>query len=171
MQKEHHYTIIDEVDSILIDEARTPLIISGPVPNDNKSDKYVEMKPRVESLVQAQKKLVANLVQEAQKYLDEGKEEEAGLALFRVQRGFPKNTRFKKMLQEPSIQKLIQRTEALYLQDNAKNMPIVDEYLFYAVDQKMNSIEMTDKGREFITKKGEDTDFFVIPDLGEKLLR
>ena len=168
VQKEHHYTIIDEVDSILIDEARTPLIISGPVPNDNKSDKYVEMKPRVESLVQAQKKLVANLVQEAQKYLDEGKEEEAGLALFRVQRGFPKNTRFKKMLQEPSIQKLIQRTEALYLQDNAKNMPIVDEYLFYAVDQKMNSIEMTDKGREFITKKGEDTDFFVIPDLGEE---
>ena len=168
VQKEHHYTIIDEVDSILIDEARTPLIISGPVPNDNKSDKYVEMKPRVESLVQAQKKLVANLVQEAQKYLDEGKEEEAGLALFRVQRGFPKNTRFKKMLQEPSIQKLIQRTEALYLQDNAKNMPIVDEYLFYAVDQKMNSIEMTDKGREFITKKGEDTDFFVIPDIGEE---
>tara|TARA_B100000575_G_scaffold74290_1_gene57912 strand:- start:17591 stop:20980 length:3390 start_codon:yes stop_codon:yes gene_type:complete len=168
VQTEHHYTIIDEVDSILIDEARTPLIISGPVPNDNKSDKYLEMKPRVESLVQAQKKLVANLVQEAQKYLDEGNEDEAGLALFRVQRGFPKNTRFKKMLQEPSIQKLIQRTEALYLQDNAKNMPIVDEYLFYAVDQKMNSIEMTDRGREFITKKGEDNEFFVIPDLGEE---
>ena len=168
VQKEHHYTIIDEVDSILIDEARTPLIISGPVPNDNKSDKYIEMKPRVESLVQAQKKLVANLVQEAQKYLDEGKDDDAGLALFRVQRGFPKNTRFKKILQEPSIQKLIQRTEALYLQDNAKNMPLVDEYLFYAVDQKMNSIEMTDKGREFITKKGEDAEFFVIPDLGEE---
>ena len=166
VQREHHYTIIDEVDSILIDEARTPLIISGPVPNDNKSDKYIEMKPRVESLVQAQKKLVANLVQEAQKHLDEGNEDDAGLALFRVQRGFPKNTRFKKILQEPSTQKLIQRTEALYLQDNAKNMPIVDEYLFYAVDQKMNSIEMTDKGREFITKKGEDAEFFVIPDLG-----
>ncbi|MEC8141199.1 MAG: preprotein translocase subunit SecA [Bacteroidota bacterium] len=168
VQREHHYTIIDEVDSILIDEARTPLIISGPVPNDNKSDKYIEMKPRVESLVQAQKKLVANLVQEAQKHLDEGNDDDAGLALFRVQRGFPKNTRFKKILQEPSIQKLIQRTEALYLQDNAKNMPVVDEYLFYAVDQKMNSIEMTDKGREFITKKGEDAEFFVIPDLGEE---
>ena len=168
VQKDHHYTIIDEVDSILIDEARTPLIISGPVPNDNKSDKYVEMKPRVEALVLAQKKLVANLVQEAQKHLEEGNEDDAGLALFRVQRGFPKNTRFKKMLQEPSIQKLIQRTEGFYLQDNAKNMPIVDEYLFYAVDQKMNSIEMTDKGREFITKKGEDTEFFVIPDLGEE---
>ncbi len=171
VQREHHYTIIDEVDSILIDEARTPLIISGPVPNDNKSDKYLEMKPRVESLVNAQKKLVAALVQEAQKLLDEGNEDEAGLALFRVQRGFPKNTRFKKMLQEPSIQKLIQRTESFYLQDNAKNMPVVDEYLYYAVDQKMNSIEMTDKGREFITQKGEDTDFFIIPDLGEETSR
>ena len=166
VQREHHYTIIDEVDSILIDEARTPLIISGPVPHDNKSDKYIEMKPRVELLVTAQKKLVAQLVQEGQKLLDEDNEEEAGLALFRAQRGFPKNTRFRKMVQEPSIQKLIQRTESLYLADNAKNMPIVDEYLYYAVDMKLNSIEMTEKGREFITKKGEDAEFFVIPDLG-----
>ncbi|MBO6522803.1 MAG: preprotein translocase subunit SecA [Balneolaceae bacterium] len=166
VQKEHHYTIIDEVDSILIDEARTPLIISGPVPHDNKSDKYIEMKPRIEALVAAQKKLVAQLVQEGQKLLDEGNEEEAGLALFRAQRGFPKNTRFKKMLQEPSIQKLIQKTEAFYLADNAKNMPVVDEYLYYAVDMKMNSIEMTEKGREFVTQKNEDSEFFVIPDLG-----
>ncbi len=166
VQTQHHYTIIDEVDSILIDEARTPLIISGPVPHDNKSDKYIEMKPRVESLVAAQKKLVAQLVQEGQKYLDEGNEEDAGLALFRAQRGFPKNTRFRKMLQEPSIQKLIQKTESFYLADNAKNMPIVDEYLYYAVDMKLNSIEMTEKGREFITMKNEDSEFFVIPDLG-----
>ena len=166
VQREHHYTIIDEVDSILIDEARTPLIISGPVPHDNKSDKYLETKPRVESLVEAQKKLVAALVQEGQKLLDEGKEDEAGLALFRAQRGFPKNSRFRKMLQEPSIQKLIQRTEGHYLADNAKNMPFVDEYLFYAVDMKLNTIEMTEKGREFITKNNEDPDFFVIPDLG-----
>ena len=166
VQREHHYTIIDEVDSILIDEARTPLIISGPVPHDNKSDKYIETKPRVEALVAAQKKLVAQLVQEGQKHLDEGDEEKAGLALFRAQRGFPKNTRFKKMLQEPSIQKLIQKTEAFYLADNAKNMPIVDEYLYYAVDMKLNSIEMTEKGREFITQKNEDPEFFVIPDLG-----
>ena len=166
VQREHHYTIIDEVDSILIDEARTPLIISGPVPHDNKSDKYIEMKPRVEALVAAQKKLVAQLVQEGQKYLDEGDEEKAGLALFRAQRGFPKNSRFRKMLQEPSIQKMIQKTEAFYLADNAKNMPIVDEYLYYAVDMKLNSIEMTEKGREFITQKNEDPEFFVIPDLG-----
>ena len=115
------------INSILIDEARTPLIISGPVPNDNKSDKYLEMKPRVESLVNAQKKLVAALVQEAQKHLDEGNEDDAGLALFRVQRGFPKNTRFKKMLQEPSIQKLIQRTEAFYLQDRSEERRVGKE--------------------------------------------
>ena len=166
VQREYHYTIIDEVDSILIDEARTPLIISGPVPNENKSDKYIEMKPRVESLVIAQKKLVAHLVQEGQKLLDEGKTDEAGLALFRAERGFPKNTRYRKMLQEPSIQKLIQKTESFYLADNAKNMPVVDEYLYYAVDMKLNSIEMTEKGREYITGKGEDPEFFVIPDLG-----
>lgn len=168
VQREHNYTIIDEVDSILIDEARTPLIISGPVPNDNKSDKYIDMKPRIEALVNAQKKLVSNLVAEAQKHLDDGNEEEAGLALFRVQRGFPKNSRFRKMLQEPTIQKMIQKTESVYLADNAKNMPIVDEYLYYSVDMKMNSIEMTEKGREFVTKKGEDPDFFVIPDLGSE---
>ncbi len=168
VQREHNYTIIDEVDSILIDEARTPLIISGPVPNDNKSDKYIDMQPRIEALVNAQKKLVTQLVADAQAKLKDGDEEEAGLALFRVQRGFPKNTRFRKMLQEPSMQKLIQKTEAVYLADNAKNMPIVDEYLYYAVDMKMNSIEMTEKGREFVTKKGEDPDFFVIPDLGSE---
>jgi preprotein translocase subunit SecA len=168
VQREHNYTIIDEVDSILIDEARTPLIISGPVPNDNKSDKYIDMQPRIDALVNAQKKLVTQLVAEAQKHMDAGEEEDAGLALFRVQRGFPKNSRFRKMLQEPSTQKLIQRTEAIYLADNAKNMPIVDEYLYYAVDMKMNSIEMTEKGREFVTKKGEDADFFVIPDLGSE---
>jgi preprotein translocase subunit SecA len=168
VQRDHHYTIIDEVDSILIDEARTPLIISGPVPQGNQSDKFIEMKPRVESLVQAQKKLVANLVSEGKKLLEEGEEDKAGLALFRAVRGFPKNTQLKKLQQDPKMQKLIQHTENHYLQDNAKNMPIVDEYLFYAVDPKMNSIEMTEKGREFITKKGEDEEFFVIPDLGEE---
>lgn len=166
VQRDHHFTIIDEVDSILIDEARTPLIISGPVPQGNQSDKFVEMKPRVESLVLAQKKMVANLVSEGKKLLQEGDEENAGLALFRAVRGFPKNSQLKKLQQDPKMQKLIQHTENHYLQDNAKNMPIVDEYLFYAVDPKMNSIEMTEKGREFITKKGEDEEFFVIPDLG-----
>jgi len=167
VQRHHHYSIIDEVDSILIDEARTPLIISGPVPQGSDSQqKYEEMKPRVEGLVNAQKRLVGDLVAQGEKLLKEGDEEEAGLALFRAERGFPKNGKFRKMMQEPKIQKLVRRTESVYLADNAKNMPIVDEYLYYAVDMKMKSIEMTDKGRDYLTDKKEDKDAFVIPDLG-----
>ncbi|MEX2601808.1 MAG: preprotein translocase subunit SecA [Balneolaceae bacterium] len=166
VQRDHHFSIIDEVDSILIDEARTPLIISGPVPQGSDSQKYEEMMPRVEALVKAQKKMVSELVAEADKHIEEGNEEEAGLALFRAYRGFPKNSRFRKMMQDPKRQKLMQQTEKIYLADNAKNMPFVDEYLFYAVDMKMKSIEMTEKGREFLTHKDEDPDMFVIPDLG-----
>ncbi len=166
VQGNHHFTIVDEIDSILIDEARTPLIISGPVPQDTQSEKYEELKPRVESLVKAQKKLVASLVKEGQNLLEEGKEEEAGLALFRAQRGFPKNNQFSKMMQTPTNQRLVQRTEAFYLQDNARRLPEADEALYYAVDMKMNSLELTEKGRDFITHTNEDDDFFIIPDLG-----
>lgn len=166
VQRGHHYAIIDEVDSILIDEARTPLIISGPVPQSSGQQKYEEMKPRVESLVNAQKKLVASLVTEAEKLYEQGNEEEAGLALYRAERGFPKNKKFRKMMQEAHYQRLVQQTESFYLADNAKKLPIVDEYLFYAVDMKQKSIEMTEKGREFITKEEEGNEFFVIPDLG-----
>jgi len=166
VQRHHHFAIIDEVDSILIDEARTPLIISGPVPQSNSQQKYEEMKPRIESLVKAQQTLVASLVTDAERLYKEGKMDEAGLAFFRAERGFPKNRKFKKLMQEASFQKLVQETERIYLADNAKNMPVVDEYLYYAVDMKQKTIEMTDKGREFLTKKDEDPDFFVIPDLG-----
>ncbi|MDX1670887.1 MAG: preprotein translocase subunit SecA, partial [Balneolaceae bacterium] len=166
VQRDHHFTIVDEIDSILIDEARTPLIISGPVPEDTQSQKYEELKPRVESLVNAQKKLVAQLVKEAQQELENGNENQAGLLLFRAQRGFPKNRQYRKMMQIPANQKLVQNTESFYLQDNAKRLPEVDEELYYAVDHKLNSIEMTEKGREFITKADEDSEFFVIPDLG-----
>lgn len=166
VQGHHHFTIVDEIDSILIDEARTPLIISGPVPQDTQSEKYEELKPRVESLVKAQKKLVASLVQKGKQLLEEGNEEEAGLALFRAQRGFPKNKQFRKMMQDPAQQRLVQRTESFYLQDNARRLPEADKELYYAVDMKMNSIELTEKGRDFITKTDEDEEFFVIPDLG-----
>lgn len=166
VQRDHNFAIIDEIDSILIDEARTPLIISGPVPEDTQSEKYEELKPRIESLVTAQKKLVANLVKEGQEELDKGNEEAAGLALYRAQRGFPKNKKFRKMMQVPTNQKLVQDTEAFYLQDNARRLPEVDKELYYSVDMKMNNIEMTEKGQDFITKGDEDDDFFVIPDLG-----
>jgi preprotein translocase subunit SecA len=166
VQRGYHFAIIDEVDSILIDEARTPLIISGPVPQSNSQQKYEEMKPRVESLVKAQQSLVANLVNEAERLIEEGKTDEAGLALFRAERGFPKNRKFRKLMQEATYQRLVQQTEKIYLADNAKNMPIVDEYLFYAVDMKQKTIEMTENGREFLAKDDEDKEFFVIPDLG-----
>ncbi len=166
VQRDHHFAIIDEVDSILIDEARTPLIISGPVPQSTGQQKYQEMKPRVEALVKAQKALVASLVSEAEKEYEAENFEAAGLALFRAERGFPKNKKFRKMMQEASYQRLVQQTESLYLADNAKNMPFVDEYLYYAVNLKQKSIEMTDKGRDFITTDKEGDEFFVIPDLG-----
>lgn len=166
VQRYHHFAIIDEVDSILIDEARTPLIISGPVPQSNSQQKYEELKPRLEALVKAQQSLVASLVNDAERLVDEGKTDEAGLAMFRAERGFPKNRKFRKLMQEANYQRLLQETERIYLADNAKNMPIVDEYLYYAVDMKQKTIEMTEKGRDFITRKDEDPDFFVIPDLG-----
>lgn len=166
VQRGHHYSIVDEVDSVLIDEARTPLIISGPIPQDNQTQIYTQLKPRVANLVEAQKKLVAKLVIEGEEWLAKGDEEKAGLAFLRAQRGFPKNKKFQKLMQEPKIQKLVQKTEYFYLQDNAKNLPIVDEELYYSVDYKLNSIEMTEKGRDFITGKDEDPNFFVIPDVG-----
>lgn len=166
VQRGHHFTIVDEIDSILIDEARTPLIISGPVPQDTQSEKYEELKPRVESLVNAQKKLVASLVKKGQALLEKGSEEEAGLALFRAQRGFPKNRQFRKMMQVPANERLVQQTEAFYLQDNARRLPEADKELYYSVDMKMNSLELTEKGREFLTKANEDEEFFVIPDIG-----
>lgn len=166
VQRKHHYTIVDEVDSVLIDEARTPLIISGPVMQDTQSAKYTELKPRVLSLVEAQKKLVARYISDAETALKSGDEEKAGLQLFRAKRGFPKNGRYMKLMQEPEYQKLTQKTEYFYLQDSGRNMNIVDEDMFYSVDMRSNSIEMTEKGRELITPSNEDPDFFVIPDMG-----
>ncbi len=166
VQRGHHFTIVDEVDSVLIDEARTPLIISGPVPQDNQNQKYTELKPRVQRLVEAQKKLIAKFLQEAEEALEQGDEQKAGLALFRARRGFPKSNKFMKMMQEPRLQKLTQQTEYLYLQDQGKNMHLVDEAMYYAVDMKQNTIELTQMGRELITPSSEDKDFFVIPDMG-----
>ncbi len=166
VQRGHHFTIVDEVDSVLIDEARTPLIISGPVPQDNQNQKYSELKPRVQRLVEAQKKLIAKFLQEAEEALEQGDEQKAGLALFRARRGFPKSKKFMKMMQEPRLQKLTQQTEYLYLQDQGKNMHLVDEAMYYAVDMKQNTIELTEMGRELITPSSEDKEFFVIPDMG-----
>ncbi|HAC15101.1 MAG TPA: preprotein translocase subunit SecA [Bacteroidetes bacterium] len=166
VQRGHHYSIVDEVDSVLIDEARTPLIISGPVPQDNQTQKYIDLKPRVYNLVEMQKKLVAKYLLQVDEALKNNDQENAGLFLLRAKRGFPKNKKFEKMMQEPEMQKLLQKTEYFYLQDSGKNMPIVDEDMYYAVDLKMNTLEMTEKGRDLITGSNEDPDFFIIPDMG-----
>ncbi len=181
MQRPHHYTIVDEVDSVLIDEARTPLIISGPVPQSDETQ-FEELKPSVERLVYSQQKLVASFVSDAEKLLKQrdealekgdGKlagelESDAGLALLRASRGYSKNKRLRKVLAEPGVEQLRQKTEFFYLQDNAKNMPFVDEALHFAFDEKQRAIEMSDQGREYISKAaGQDQEMFVLPDLGD----
>ncbi|OZC02955.1 SEC-C metal-binding domain-containing protein [Rubricoccus marinus] len=183
VQREHHYAIVDEVDSVLIDEARTPLIISGPVPQGD-TDEYQEFNPYVERLVRDQQKLVAGYVMEAERKLSEADaqeasgdkkaatrlREEAGLALLRAQRGYPRNKKLIKMKGEPGVELLIRKIEGVYLQDSAKRMPEVDEPLHFALEEKMHQLEMTDKGREFIAKQaGTDTDFWVIPDMGSEV--
>jgi len=183
MQRGHHFAIIDEIDSVLIDEARTPLIISGPVP-DQENDQYRALRDPVEKLVNAQRKLVRSLVKEAKEHLekkdeaeDAGEsskaqrhEDEAGLALLRASRGYPKNRQLQKLLNEPGVERLRQQTEYFYLQENAKRMPEVDEELYFSVDEKKQSIEMTEKGQEYIAKVMDETaDLFVLPVVGEEV--
>jgi len=185
VQRGHHYAIVDEVDSVLIDEARTPLIISGPVPQSG-DERFTELKPVIEKLVYLQQRLVAQLVADAEQKLKERDkaleigdrkragelEEEAGLALLRAARGFPRNKRFMRLKTEPGVETLLQRTEAFYLQDNAKNMPFVDEVLYFALDEKNHTIELTEKGLDEIARiAGQDRDMFVLPDLGEETAR
>ena len=180
-QRGHHMAIVDEVDSVLIDEARTPLIISGPVPQSDESQ-FEEFKPAVEKLVYSQQKLVAGFVTDAERKLNERDEalekgdnrlaadleSDAGLALLRAHRGYPRNKKLRKILQEQGVEALRQKTEFLFLQDNAKNMPIVDAELHFAYDEKQRSIEMSQQGREFIGRAaGQDEGLFILPDLGE----
>ncbi len=165
VQRKHHYAMVDEVDSVLIDDARTPLIISGPIPKGDEHEFY-ELKPRVYKLVEAQKKLVLAFLNEAKKKIAEGNEKEGGLALFRAYRGLPKNKPLIKYLSETGIKSILQRTENHYLQENSKLMPEADEPLLFTIDEKHNSVDLTEKGIEFITSENEDPQMFVLPDIG-----
>ena len=166
VQRGHNYAIVDEVDSVLIDEARTPLIISGPV--EVSAHKFDEMNPRVKRLVDAQKNLIAKIVGEAEVIINKGeaasKEEinKAGIALLRAHRGFPKNKKLMKLFAEPSNKTLMHQTEIEYLRDNSKRMHEIDDELYFAIDEKAHSIDLTEKGREFLTSGGEDKDFFWV---------
>ena len=166
VQRGHNYAIIDEVDSVLIDEARTPLIISGPIPHRDDDKLYKELKPRVVKLYEAQKKLVSQLIADAKKKLKEGKDDEAGKLLLRAYKGLPKNRALIKLLSEKGVKTLMQKTENFYMQENNKRMPEITDELYFVIDEKLNSVELTDKGIDLITGESEDPNLFVIPDLG-----
>ena len=170
VQRKHHFAMVDEVDSVLIDDARTPLIISGPVPKGDEQQFHI-LKPRVEKIVEVQKRVANNFLIEAKKKIAEGNDDpkDGGLALFRSHRGLPKNGPLIKYLSEPGIRVKLQKTENYYLADQQKNMPKVDEELFFHIDEKNNQVDLTDKGINLITKSGEDPEFFILPDIGVKL--
>lgn len=170
VQRKHHYAMVDEVDSVLIDDARTPLIISGPVPKGD-DQQYHILKPRVQQLVEAQEKLVRGFLNEAKKKFAEGDDDpkSGGLFLFRAWRGLPKYGPLIKFLSEPGIKVKLQKAENYYLADQQRNMPIVDEELLFQIDEKNKSVDLTDKGINTITRAGEDPEFFVLPDIGIRL--
>ncbi|WP_268033375.1 preprotein translocase subunit SecA [Algoriphagus sp. PAP.12] len=165
VQGKHHFAMIDEVDSVLIDDARTPLIISGPVPRGDVHE-FDQMKPRVSTLVEEQRKLIQGYLASAKKLIADGNEKEGGLALFRAYRGMPKYKPLIKYLSEPGIRVVLQKTENYYLQDNKRNMPEADEPLLFTIDEKSNVVDLTDRGIETMTTKNEDPSFFIMPDIG-----
>ncbi len=168
VQRKHHFAMVDEVDSVLIDEARTPLIISGPVPRGDEHEFY-DLKPRIAHLVEAQKKITQQFLVEAKKLIADGNDKEGGVSLFRAYRGLPKHKPLIKYLSEPGIRQILQKTENFYLQDNQKMMPEADKPLFFTIDEKHNSIDLTEQGIDLITKDGEDANFFILPDIGSEI--
>ena len=168
VQRKHHYAIVDEVDSVLIDDARTPLIISGPTPRGDVHE-FNELKHKIDTLVSAQKKYVTTILSDSKRLLKEGNKEEGGFNLLRVFRGLPKNKALIKFLSEEGIRAQLQKTENFYMQEKSKNMHIVDEDLFFVIDEKNNSIELTDKGIDVMTGNSEDKDFFIMPDVGASI--
>ncbi|HQF28204.1 MAG TPA: preprotein translocase subunit SecA [Bacteroidia bacterium] len=167
VQREHHFAIVDEVDSVLIDDARTPLIISGPTPKGDDQE-FFQLKPRIETLVTAQRNYVNTLIADAKKNIDnKAKEEEVGLALLRANRGLPKHRALIKLLSEPGARALLQKTENTYLADQGRQMrEKVDPELYFVIDEKNHTIEMTDKGHDMISANSNDPHFFELPDVG-----
>ncbi|MEQ8519676.1 MAG: preprotein translocase subunit SecA [Cytophagales bacterium] len=165
VQRKLHYAMVDEVDSVLVDDARTPLIISGPVPESEAKHEFHELKPRIAKLVDAQRKLVSDYLNQAKKLIKEGNEKEGGLPLFRTYRGMPKYKPLIKFLSETGMRQILLKTENFYLQDNSKMMPEADEPLYFTIDEKNNNIELTEKGIDLITGEGEDASFFILPDI------
>ncbi len=165
VQRKHHYAIVDEVDSVLIDDARTPLIISGPVPRGD-DQQFVEYRPYVERLYNTQRSLITSILNEARKLIAEGNEKDGGVLLFRAYKGYPKYKPLIKFLSEPGMKQLLQKVENYYIQDNEKEMPFITDPLYFVINEKQHSVDMTDKGRDLLTASFNDDNFFVLPDVG-----
>ena len=167
VQRKHHYAIVDEVDSVLIDDARTPLIISGPVQRNETDDaQFLEFKPYVEKLYQAQRALVNQTLNEAKKLISEGDEAEGGKLLLRAYKGLPKYSPLIKYLSEPGIKIILQKSENYYMQDNEREMPVVTDPLYFVIKEQLNTVDMTDKGHDVLAKAVGNDNFFVLPDVG-----
>ena len=164
VQRKHNYAIVDEVDSVLIDDARTPLIISGPIPKGDKHE-FNNLKPKIEKIVSTQRKFLLGTLSQAKSQISNGESNEGAFNLLRVFRGVPKNKALIKYLSEEGIKQLLQKTENFYMQDNNREMPKIDKELYYVIDEKNNQIELTDKGIEFLSGK-EDPNFFIMPEIG-----
>ncbi|MEZ4875116.1 MAG: preprotein translocase subunit SecA [Flavobacteriaceae bacterium] len=169
VQRPHHFAIVDEVDSVLIDDARTPLIISGPVPQGDRHE-FNELKPKIQSIVEVQRKYLTGVLAEAKKLIAEGDTKEGGFQLLRVYRGLPKNKALIKFLSEEGVKQILQKTENYYMQDNNREMPKVDAELYFVIEEKNNQIELTDKGVDFLSGK-DDPNFFVMPEMGTEIAK
>jgi len=170
VQRKLHFAMIDEVDSVLIDDARTPLIISGPIPRGDEHEFY-QLKPRIERLVNAQKAYINTVFNDAKKAIAAGNSdaEGGGMSLLRAYRGLPKNKALIKFLSESNHRQILQKVENYYMQEQNRNMPKVDAELFFVIDEKNNQVELTEKGIELITASGEDPTFFILPDVGSEI--
>ncbi|WP_299522867.1 preprotein translocase subunit SecA [Winogradskyella sp.] len=169
VQRPHHFAIVDEVDSVLIDDARTPLIISGPIPKGDEHE-FDMLKPKIEQIEAVQRKHLVGVLAEAKKLIAAGDTKEGGFQLLRVYRGIPKNKALIKFLSEEGVKQLLQKTENFYMQDNNREMPKVDAELYYVIDEKNNQIELTDKGVDYLSGK-DDPNFFVMPEMGTEIAK
>lgn len=168
VQRELNFAIVDEVDSVLVDDARTPLIISGPVPQGDRQE-FDVLKPSIDRIVEVQKKTVSAIFNEAKKLIAAGKTKEGGFKLLQAYRGLPKNRQLIKFLSESGNRALLQKTEAQYMQDNNRDMPIVDQDLYFVIEEKNNQVDLTDKGVEYMSQGNSDNNFFVLPDIGTEI--
>tara|TARA_B110000977_G_scaffold77008_1_gene103891 strand:+ start:908 stop:4276 length:3369 start_codon:yes stop_codon:yes gene_type:complete len=170
VQRKHHYAIVDEVDSVLVDDARTPLIISGPVPQGDLHE-FDQLKPKVADLFNKQKTLLASVLVEAKKKITSGDTTDGAILLLRAYRGLPKNKALIKFLSEEGIKQLLQKTENNYMQDNNREMHIIDAELYFVIDEKNNQVDLTEKGVEYLSKSVQEDNFFILPDIGMEIAK